>query len=151
MLYSLVPLFYFGMAMVSWTTNDETAYNKRQGFEQIRPIGMALDKHGILTKSTTDEDKLNKTERLFLEFLKRGRHEWVGMHCMTLKLADDCRYTPDFWAVDNGKLTAFEVKGFFRDDAKVKIKVAARMFPWIEFVLVRKNKLRSFDYEKVKP
>lgn len=142
------------MAMVSWTLNDEVAHNKRHGFGQTKPKG-GLEKHGIVIEKTTDEDKLNKTERAFWEILKREReaaqHSWIGVHCMTLKLADDCRYTPDFWSIRFGKLTAYEVKGFFRDDAKVKIKVAARMFPWIEFVLVRKNHLRSFDYEFVKP
>jgi len=47
----------------------------------------------------------------------------------TFKLADDTRYTPDFAVMlANSELEFWEVKGFWRDDAKVKIKVAAAMF-----------------------
>ena len=38
-----------------------------------------------------------------------------------------------------GRIQAREVKGFFRDDAKVKLQVAARAYPWIDFMLVRKT------------
>jgi hypothetical protein len=48
----------------------------------------------------------------------------------TFKLADDCRYTPDFVIQDlDGSLRAEETKGFWRDDAKVKVRVFATMFP----------------------
>jgi hypothetical protein len=33
-----------------------------------------------------------------------------------------------------------EVKGYARGDAMVKVKVAARLFPWSRFVLVRLDK-----------
>lgn len=109
-------------------------------------------------KPTTDEAKLNKTEAAFLAVLQKGmvgvRHSWVGVQNITLKLADDTRYTPDFFGLcEDGNLIAYEVKGFFRDDAKVKIKVAARMFPWIRFVLVRKEggQFSPFKLEEVKP
>lgn len=77
---------------------------------------------------------MNKTERkraIELEALKRdgGIREW-WYEKITLKLADDCRYTPDFAIVENdGRLVFEEIKGFWRDDAKVKIKVAAAQFP----------------------
>lgn len=57
-----------------------------------------------------------------------------------LRLADKCFYTPDFMVVaPNGEIEIHEVKGFWEDDARVKIKVAAAMYPfrfmavqWIE-------------------
>ncbi len=54
---------------------------------------------------------------------------------LTLKLADDTRYTPDFMVIlTDGTIEFHEVKGWgFEDDAKVKIKVAAEMFPWFVF------------------
>lgn len=95
-------------------------------------------------RPTTDVEKLNKTERSFLDLLRereqRGIIEQIGVQDMTLKLADDCRYTPDFRAVVDRRLTFYETKGFFRDDAKVKLKVAARQFRWARFVLVTKEK-----------
>jgi hypothetical protein len=100
---------------------------------------------------STDEQKLNKTERAYLALLRRQGHQWVGVQNVTLKLGDDCRYTPDFTVINaEGKLLALEVKGFFRDDAKVKVKVAARLYPFIKFYVVRKEKDR-FAHELVKP
>jgi hypothetical protein len=62
---------------------------------------------------------------------------WYAFEAITLKLAPDTRYTPDFVVMTSqGFIECHEVKGFFRDDAKVKIKVAAAMFPF-RFLLVR--------------
>lgn len=60
---------------------------------------------------------------------------------LTLLLAPQCRYTPDFWTVNtDGTLTAWEVKGFWRDDARVKLKVAADKYRWLaSFVAVQWN------------
>lgn len=106
---------------------------------------------------TTDHAKLNKTEAAYYSYLKTvrdaaGIYVWVGTpQCITLKLGDDCRYTPDFFAINHGgEMLAFEVKGFWRDDAKVKIKVAARIFPFIRFQVVMKNK-DQWSHTPIKP
>src|ERR1051326_3404515 len=78
---------------------------------------------GIKINHSTDEAKLNKTERAYLSILRTERYSWIGIQCLTLKLADDCRYTPDLITIHTGLVQAREVKGFWRDDAKVKIKV----------------------------
>lgn len=99
---------------------------------------------------STDIQKLNKTERGFYEILRMQGHQWIGVQSVTLKLADDCRYTCDFMCLTKlGEFHGYEVKGFFRDDAKVKIKVAARMFPWVKFFVVMKEDGR-FGYREVK-
>jgi hypothetical protein len=60
---------------------------------------------------------------------------------VTLKLAADTRYTPDFMVMeDDGTITFVECKGFWRDDAKVKIKVAAEMYPMFRFKAVSYSK-----------
>lgn len=59
---------------------------------------------------------------------------------VTLKLADDTRYTPDFWVLElDGSVSIIEVKGFFREDALVKLKVAASQFPEFRFYLFQKG------------
>ena len=66
----------------------------------------------------------------------RASGEIVGWwyEFVTLKLAADTRYTPDFMVVfADGRIVIEEVKGRWEDDARVKIKVAASMAPW-EFV-----------------
>ena len=50
---------------------------------------------------------------------------------ITLRLAKKTRYTPDFLVLmADSTLECWEVKGFWRDDARVKIKVAAEHFPF---------------------
>ena len=88
---------------------------------------------------------MNGTERaraIVLEARKRdGQIRDWRFEQVTLKLAPDCRYTPDFWIVENdGSVTVEETKGFWRDDAKVKIRVAATLFPWLRFVALRLTK-----------
>lgn len=65
--------------------------------------------------------------------------EW-GFQRLTLKLGHDTRYTPDFDYVDakTRELVLVEVKGFMRDDARVKLYAAARAFPF-RFVLATKE------------
>lgn len=54
---------------------------------------------------------------------------------LTIKIADDTRYTPDFWVLlPDGTIEFHEVKGWaFEDDALVKIKVAAEQCYWAVF------------------
>ncbi len=58
-----------------------------------------------------------------------------------IKLADKCYYHPDFMIqLADGTLEIHETKGFMRDDASVKIKTAARLFPCYIFRLVKWEK-----------
>jgi hypothetical protein len=53
-----------------------------------------------------------------------------GFEQLKFRLADGTYLTPDFWVLDdNDVLTIEEVKGHWEDDARVKIKVAAEMYP----------------------
>jgi hypothetical protein len=92
---------------------------------------------------------LNKTEQAFYDYLKTREDPGVlrtvlPPQSVTLRIANGCRYTPDFVVAYHQyedavvELVAYEVKGFMRDDAAVKIKVAATAFPWITFHLVTK-------------
>ena len=57
------------------------------------------------------------------------------------RLADRTWYTPDFvvWMPD-GRVRVVEVKGFLRDDAAVKYKVARETYPEFEWVMIRRVK-----------
>ena len=74
-----------------------------------------------------------------LELRKRaGEILDYWFEALTFKLADDCRYTPDFLVMlPDGELEVHEVKGHFEDDAKVKLRVAADKFPF-RFLAFRK-------------
>lgn len=100
---------------------------------------------------TTDEKKLNKTEAAYLEYLRMLNTKWIGIQNITLKLADDTRLTPDFSFIQNsGRFVFVDVKGFQREDALIKMKVAARQFPMFDFLIVKKAGT-GWDTTKVKP
>jgi len=86
---------------------------------------------------------MNQTERVYaliLEAAKRnGALRSWRYECVTLKLADGVRYTPDFLVIrGDGTAEFHEVKGgFIRDDARVKLRVAARQFPEFVFQLAQ--------------
>ena len=56
------------------------------------------------------------------------------------RLAKRTYYTPDFMVFSPSNLEIHEIKGFWEDDARVKIKVAAEMFPEFKFVAVQYKK-----------
>lgn len=86
---------------------------------------------------------MNKLEAAYAEVLKAreiaGEVLWWKFECVTLKLAPDCRYTPDFVVMlADGSIEAHEAKGHWEDHAKVKIRLAAELFPF-RFVAVKKE------------
>lgn len=110
-------------------------------YDPLRPVKGRL-KTDIKQRQTKDENGLNKMEAEWYEVLKSRDFEFLEPQPFGLKLGDNCRYHPDFIALKNGELVAFETKGFMRDDALVKLKAAARKFTFIRFVLVTKVEKR---------
>lgn len=83
---------------------------------------------------------MNKLEQRYAGHLEQrrlaGEVLWWAYEAVTFRLAKDTRYTPDFVLLLADGLVEFrETKGYWRDDAKVKIKVAAALFPF-RFVAV---------------
>lgn len=79
--------------------------------------------------------RMNRTEAdyaLVLEALRRaGQVREYHYEAIRLVLADKTSYTPDFLVVlADGTVELHEVKGFMRDDANVKLKVCARLYPF---------------------
>lgn len=89
--------------------------------------------------------EMNGTERSYFETVLKPRQlageiVRIDFEKHTFKLADDTRYTPDFWCLmADGTVEIHEVKGFMEDDALVKIKVAASMFPEFRFLSMSKR------------
>ena len=93
----------------------------------------------------------NKTEARFdaiLEGLKHERRiEHYAFESVRLRLAGRTTYAPDFLVVAD-RIIFVEVKGHMRDDAAVKVKVAAELHPWAAFFVAFSDK-RSFDIRRV--
>lgn len=87
---------------------------------------------------------MNQTEAAYAQELElRRRAGDIRLYLfesVTMKLAPDTRYTPDFMVMNaSGEIEFHEVKGFWRDDARVKVKVAYEKFPFRFFVVTRKS------------
>lgn len=98
----------------------------------------------------------NKTERAFFAWLHATFQQHLHHEqAVTFQIANGCRYTPDAVSFSSltGKMFAWEVKGFMRDDAAVKLKVAARMFPCVTFRLATKRRggIDGWSIEDVLP
>ena len=99
-------------------------------------------------RQRTQPGAMNKTESeyaSYLELLKRsGEIIEYGFEAIKIRLATKTFYTPDFFVVTkDGAMELHEVKGFWEDDARVKIKVAAEQNWWFRFVAVTKNPKKS--------
>lgn len=84
--------------------------------------------------------RANKTERAYgqhLEDLARidRIYSW-GFQTMRLRLADGTFYTPDFIVVNtDDTIEIHETKGFMREAARVRLKVANELHPFTFFVV----------------
>ena len=111
----------------------------------VNPPGQSVDKsaaHPLMVRSKAffaqgrlKPGEMNKGEAQYAAFLERekaaGRVLWWKFEGLKLRLADNTFYTPDF-AVLGADLVmeCHEVKGFWMEDARVKIKVAADLYPF---------------------
>lgn len=90
-------------------------------------------------------ERMNRTEAKYAMLLEARRQ--AGEICfwryeqVKFRLADKTWYTPDFYIMlADGTIEIHETKGFMQDDANVKIKTVAELFPELLFVLVKWEK-----------
>ena len=70
-----------------------------------------------------------------------GEVAWYRFEGIKLRLADNTFYTPDFAVMlASGQIELHEVKGFWADDARVKIKVAADQYPFRFIAVMARSK-----------
>lgn len=86
------------------------------------------------------QGEMNKTEARYAAYLEQlkqaGEVLWYKFEGLKFRLANNTFYTPDFAVmIRDGQMQLHEVKGYWRDDAKVKIKMAAELYPF-EFIAV---------------
>ena len=98
----------------------------------------------IRPRSRPQPGRMNKTEQAYsnqLNLLKlQGDILDFRFEGLKLRLADKTFYTPDFLVIKPDHFELHEVKGYWEDDARVKIKVAAHQFPWFLFIAVQRKK-----------
>lgn len=87
----------------------------------------------------------NKSEAAYESVLQArkiaGEVAWYRFEGIKLRLADNAFYTPDFAVMlASGQIELHEVKGFWADDARVKIKVAADQYPFRFIAVMARSK-----------
>lgn len=102
---------------------------------------------------TLDGRQANKTERAYANLLELRRRAgeilWYKFEAIKFRLANNTYYTPDFVVLlANLEIEVHEVKGFWEEDARVKIKVASEMFPFRFFGVQLIDK--QWKYEEFK-
>jgi hypothetical protein len=106
-------------------------------------------------RATREAGKMNRLETRYAEHLEVRKMcgeiaKW-RFEPWKLRLAPKTYYDPDFEVVMlDGKIELHETKGHWEDDARVKIKVAATMFPEFAFVGVTWNKQAGWQFERFK-
>lgn len=85
--------------------------------------------------------QLNKTEAAYDQHLALLQHAgqilWRRFEGLKLRLADNTFYTPDFAVMAaDGVIECHEVKGYWQDDARAKIKIAADQYPF-RFIAIK--------------
>jgi hypothetical protein len=110
-------------------------------------LGKAVAALNVQQITPTKKPLLNKTETAWKAELERRGHKAIYAQSISLRLGDDCRYLPDLVtitpALDGAfSMTCYETKAphAFRKAGIVKIKAAARQYPFIRFVLVMRDK-----------
>jgi len=112
-------------------------------------------KRGIQALGRLKVGAQNKTEVAYEREVLRpammaGEILWYRFEGLKLRLADSTFYTPDYGVMcADGLMELHEVKGFWTDDARVKIKVAADQYPF-RFIAVKarpKSKGGGWDRE----
>lgn len=113
--------------------------------------------------------QMNKTEEAYAAYLAEqkmlGRIKDYGIHRFTLKLGEDCRYTPDFDVLELDDTISFhETKGakrmkakdgstyvvpFAMDDSKAKVRMAATAFPWLKFCVAYRYGKEPWQVDEV--
>jgi hypothetical protein len=95
---------------------------------------------------------MNKTEAAYDAYLRErtiaGEVIWHKFEAVKLRLADSTFYSPDFLVLKaDGFLEVHEVKGFWEDDARVKIKVAASIYPFRFLAVTARAKNRGSGWD----
>lgn len=98
-------------------------------------------KQGMQALGRLKKGQMNKTEEAYAKHLQNLQHAgqvaWYKFEGVKLRLADNTFYSPDFAVMlASGEMEMHEVKGFWQDDARAKIKIAADLYPF-RFVAVK--------------
>lgn len=162
--------------MANWTEEDFARLQERKakprraaaprkqaaaGAEPAAPSEPAqTSKQKLQALGRMAKGEMNKTELAFSQYLNVLLHNgdilWWKFEAIKLMLANNTSLTVDFAVMEaSGLLVMIDVKGakaIVEDDARVKMKVAARMFPFVFRLAYPKPKKtgEGWDIEEIR-
>lgn len=141
--------------MLRWTEDQQREYEQRMGRTISPKAGPKTSVKSDTVTSPTIEPaptlltpkqrtqalgrmrtgEMNKTEARYAKLLEYREHAreiaWWKFESVKLRLADKTTYTADFFVMlITGELEVHEVKGYWEEDARIKIKLAAELYPF---------------------
>ncbi len=120
--------------------------NEHQRFTKTTHRG-----HNLIPVHPEGVQKMTQLEARYaatLELLKAGREIMdYRFEALKFRLAKRTWYCPDFLLIYPSRFEIVEVKGFWEDDARVKFKACADLYPWLHFVAVTERKKGEWVYE----
>lgn len=118
------------------------------------PFALPADakKAGRFALGRLKTGEMNKTEAAYANHLNGLKFEglilWFTFEGIKLRLADNTFYTCDFAVMTRDlSLELHEVKGYWQDDARVKIKVAASLYPFRFIAVTPRAKKNGGGYD----
>ena len=139
--------------MANWTEEDIERLKQRK----VAPKKTVTQRMQALGRMKTGQ--MNKTEERFAQMLELERHagkvQWWKFEGIKLMLAKNTSITVDFGVLpDTGILTMIDVKGskaMVTDDARVKMKLAAELYPFVFKLAYPRAKGEGWDIEEIVP
>lgn len=145
---------------MNWTEDQLAELLQRRGVPSSTsqtdvskpPFQPPANEAGAFARGRLPVHKMNKTEAEYsrhLELLKSaGEILWHRYAPMRLRLADGSYFKPDFGVLTRECLFELhETKGFWREAARVRIKVAAELFPF-RFIAIKRAANGGWEREE---
>lgn len=141
--------------MTRWTEQQFSHYQARAGKPSNAfppPFKLPANNAGAFARGRQPVRGMNKTEAAYDAHLQAlhaaGDVLWHRFEPLKLRLADGSYYKPDFGVLTRDCLFEIhETKGFWREAARVRIKVAAELFPF-KFIAVTRTKGGGWQREE---
>jgi hypothetical protein len=135
----------------NWTEKDLQRFVARGHVAQTfvdKLVGSTIPNRSHLATLPSKAARMNKLETAYSQLIElerlAGTWQWWAFEAIKLRLAAGAWYTPDFALLDPlGKLVIHETKGHWREAAKVRIKVAAELYPMFRFVAVTRQRRKD--------
>lgn len=133
-----------------WTEEHLTEHLRRRGLAgsppvvdtSLAPFLPPMNEAGAFARGRKPKNSMNKLEASYGAYLDVLKHSgevlWWRFQPLKLRLADGAYFTPDFGVLTaNCLFELHETKGFWREAARVRIKIAAEQFPF-RFIAIKK-------------